>query len=366
MKRILITGGAGFVGSSLALFLQQQYDGIEIICLDNLYRKGSELNKERIESVGITFIKGDVRNRKDFDIAPCDLLIDAAAEPSVMAGSAGDADYVVDTNLGGTINLLETARRWNAGVIFLSTSRVYPVELLQEIRLDECDKRFEIAEKQLLSGISQRGISENFPLDILNAGDYEAERAGRTFYGATKYASEIMVREYAEHFGLRTVINRCGVLAGPWQMGKVDQGVTALWVAAHIYGKKLSYIGYKGKQVRDVLHVSDLAELIVRQIADIDNWHGDVYNVGGGREISFSLRELTDIVSTVTGQKIDIAIVNENRAGDIPLYITDITKARHKYNWQPAKKVNDIINDMARWLLDNKSVLETVFDFISI
>lgn len=361
MKRIIITGGAGFVGSSLAIYLQEVFTDTEIICLDNLYRKGSELNLIRLKQAGITFIKADVRNRDSFDIERCDLVIDAAAEPSVMAGSDGDADYVVDTNLGGTINLLETARKWNAAFLFLSTSRVYPVKLLQSIILKETDNRFEVVEQQELLGISCKGISEGFPLDVMSAEGYYDRRGGRTFYGATKYASEVMVREYAEHFGVKTIINRCGVLAGPWQMGKVDQGVTALWVASHIYGKKLSYIGYNGKQVRDVLHVEDLARLVVLQLARMELWNGDVYNVGGGRDISFSLRELTDVVSVVTGKSIDVGIVDEVRYGDIPLYLSDTRKVQDTFNWKPEKIAEDIVSDISHWIYDNKDMLRPIF-----
>jgi len=361
MKRILITGGAGFVGSSLALRLKKYFSDTEIICMDNLYRNGSELNRMRIEKMGITFIESDVRNRDSFNIAACDLVIDAAAEPSVMAGGSGDADYVVDTNLGGTINLLEAARKWDAAFLFLSTSRVYPVELLRSISLDESDSRFELSQHQVLSGISSEGISEYFPLDILNSGCCSNMHADRTFYGATKYASEIMVREYAAYFGVRSIINRCGVIAGPWQMGKVDQGVTALWVASHIYGKSLSYIGYKGKQVRDVLHVKDLAELVIKEVERIDEWSGNIYNVGGGRNVSFSLLELTEKVSYITGKNIDINFVDDIRSGDIPIYLSDIRKVADEFKWSPKMKPDAVISDIVRWIIDNKDVLSSVF-----
>ncbi len=360
MKRVLITGGAGFVGSSLALRFKYRNPDVEVICMDNLYRKGSELNCARLENAGITFLKSDVRHRDSFNIASCDLVIDAAAEPSVMAGDDGDAEYVVDTNLGGTINLLEAARKWGAAFLFLSTSRVYPVELLQGIVIDEADSRFEIAEKQSLPGVSADGIAEEFPLDLLNATGYTDKAGGRTFYGATKYASEVMVREYAAYFGVRTVVNRCGVLAGPWQMGKVDQGVTALWVAAHIYGKKLAYIGYGGKQVRDVLHVDDLADLIFLQLERMDLWNGEVYNIGGGRDISFSLRELTELTEVVTGKSLNIGVIDTVRAGDIPLYLTNTDKVMRTFGWEPRKMAVDIVEDIGKWIYDNKDMLHFV------
>jgi len=356
LKRILITGGAGFVGSSLALRLREAFSTAEVVCLDNLYRKGSELNRQRLEEAGASFIRADVRDRASFEIPRCDLIIDAAAEPSVLAGSSGDAAYVVDTNLGGTLNLLEAARTWDAAVLFLSTSRVYPVEALRAISLVEGDERFEIGSHQQLPGVSENGISEQFPLENRGGGD-----SSRTLYGATKYASEVMLREYVAHFGLRALIDRCGVIAGPWQMGRVDQGIVALWVAAHVYGTPLSYIGYGGKQVRDVLHVQDLGDLIAAQLNSIDSWNGGIYNVGGGRAVSFSLRELTGLVSRATGQRIEIGLVEEVRPGDVALYLTDATEVCRGFDWTSVRTAADIVEDTARWITDNQDSLHAVF-----
>ena len=128
-------------------------------------------------------------------------------------------------------------------------------------------------------------MSEAFPLD-----------GPRTLYGATKLAAELLVTEYRAAFGLRTVIDRCGVIAGPWQMGKVDQGVFTHWVLSHYFGRELSYIGYggRGKQVRDLLHVADLVDLVEDQLLRPDHWDGVTANVGGGPEVSLSLLETTE------------------------------------------------------------------------
>ena len=339
------------MGSSLALRLREAYPSAGIICLDNLYRKGSELNRRRVEDEGVFFVKGDVRDRAAFDMEPCDLIVDAAAEPSVMAGKEGDdAAYVVDTNLGGTLNVLEAARKWSSMLIFLSTSRVYPVDMLRAIVTEEHATRLKIAETQDLPGITSRGIAEEFPL-----------AGARTLYGATKYASEIMALEYASHFGLRVIINRCGVLAGPWQMGRVDQGVVALWVAAHHYGRPLSYIGYNGKQVRDVLHVEDLADLLLLQLEGEVPWKGQVYNVGGGRPASFSLRELTEVTREITGGDLAIKTEEKVREGDVPLYITDSSRVEEAFRWKPKRSTMDIVADTARWIGDHEDDLREVF-----
>ncbi len=346
MERILITGGAGFVGSSLAIRLKAAYPGAEVICMDNLYRRGSEINRDRIVERGITFIKADVRERTSFDLPACDLIVDAAAEPSVLAGSEGDVTFVIDTNLGGTLNGLEAARRWSAAFVFLSSSRIYPLEALRQIELEESDTRFEISATQSQPGITLRGISEDFPV-----------QGARTLYGATKFASEIMVEEYAAQFGVRTMINRYGVLAGPWQMGKVEQGVVALWVASHHFGMPLRYIGYQGRQVRDALHIEDMADLLLLQLGQADQWRGQIYNVGGEREISFSLRELTEHARQATGRSLELGCESGIRAGDVPLYITDAARVREAFGWQPQRSMSDIVEDTARWIADHERTL---------
>src|SRR5690606_33259517 len=138
--------------------------------------------------------------------------------------------YVLDTNLGGTLHCLDVARRSGAAFVFLSTSRVYPIDALNAVVTREAPTRFEIADEQTLPGVSREGISEAFPLT-----------GARSLYGATKLASELFVEEYAAAFGLRTIVNRCGVIAGPWQMGKVDQGVFSLWIARHLYAGPLTH-----------------------------------------------------------------------------------------------------------------------------
>lgn len=363
-ERILITGGAGFVGSSLALSLKRAGVG-EVIALDNLYRKGSELNRDRIVAEGVTFVRGDVRERSAFDIPPCDLIVDAAAEPSVLAGRGEDVPYLLDTNLGGTLNVLEAARRWNAALLFISTSRVFPVEALRAIPLRATEDRFEVVAeagalnadlrsptsdlRSPISGCSPAGISEVFPLE-----------GWRTLYGSTKLASEIMAREYAAQFGLRVMVDRCGVLCGPWQMGKVDQGIVALWIARHVYGKPLSYFGYEGRQVRDVLHVEDFADLVLRQVQVMNAWRGDVFHVGGGREISLSLREMTALARTATGVRMDVGTDPVVRPGDVPWLIMDSARVRARFGWQPTRKVETIVDDTARWLKDHRAALEPI------
>ena len=350
-KRILITGGAGFVGSNLALKFKKDYPHCEIISLDNLNRKGSELNLPRLKEAGIIFVKGDVRNIKDIEsVGNFDLLIECSAECSVLAGYKDSARYLIDTNLVGAVNCLEAAKDNKADFIFLSTSRVYPIEVLRSIKLVEQNTRFEVSSKQKIKGISKKGISEQFPLG-----------GHRSFYGTTKLSAELLIQEYINGYGMRGVINRCGVIAGPWQMGKIDQGVLALWVARHIYRGKLSYIGFGGRQVRDILHVDDLYELIILETKKMKNCSGKIYNIGGGVNNSVSLLELTDICRKITGNKIKINKINKVRLADIPYYVSDCSKVKKDLGWFPKKDLNKTASDILDWISRNKKDLYNIF-----
>jgi CDP-paratose 2-epimerase len=353
-KTILITGGCGFVGSNLALSLKQKYPGYTIYALDNLYRKGSELNVPRLSEQGIKYIKGDVRNKEDLLLdEPIDAIIDAAAEPSVMAGMNDSIDYLVQTNFNGTVNLLNVAAQHKADFIFLSTSRVYPIAPLEQLTYHETDTRFVLDEKQKWTGCSAKGIGENFPLE-----------GARSLYGTTKLASELMILEYEAFFGLKAVINRFGVITGPYQMGKVDQGVVVLWMARHFWKKGIKYFGYggTGKQVRDLLHIHDLFRLVDQQLHNMEQFKGKLYNAGGGNEVSVSLKELTHLCASITGNKVAEEAVPVNRVGDVPLYITDNSLITKEVGWKPEKSAQHILEDIFDWLKQNEKQLKPILD----
>jgi CDP-paratose 2-epimerase len=342
LNRVLITGGAGFVGSNLAVSLADRHPDWEILALDNLYRNGSELNLSRLREAGVEFIRGDVREPADLAALPSlTTLIECSAEPSVMSGVDGDTGYLVHTNLTGAYNSLELARRDGAFFVFLSTSRVYPVAPQVELRLDEAPTRFEIAAEQMVPGVSPAGISEQFPLD-----------GPRTLYGATKLAAELLIEEYRAGLGVPAVIDRCGVIAGPWQMGKVDQGVFTHWMLAHHFRQPLSYIGFggKGKQVRDLLHVEDLVDLVERQLLDPAAWDGRTVNAGGGRDCSLSLLETTAICRELTGNEVPIQPVLETRAGDVPVYLSDCGKLFGLDEWRPRRSARQVLADIHEWV----------------
>lgn len=161
-------------------------------------------------------------------------------------------------------------------------------------------------------------------------------------------------------FGLRAVVDRCGVIAGPWQMGKVDQGVFAHWLLSHRFGRPLSYFGYggAGKQVRDLLHVDDLALLIEEQLSDPEGWDGEVVNVGGGREVSLSLIEATALCRELTGNEVPISAEPEGRPGDVPVYLSDCSRLFERTGWRPRRTAQQTLADLNDWIGDHASELQ--------
>lgn len=351
-RTILVTGGAGFVGSTLALHLRSAFSDCRVLALDNLRRRGSELQLARLAKGGVTFLHGDVRVAADIDACgKFDLLVDCSAEPSVHAGLSGDPRYLLDSNLSGTLNCLEAARRHAAGVLFLSTSRVYSIEALKALPLQEAPARFELA-AGTGPGWSAQGIAETF-----------ATSAPRSLYGTTKLTSELFVQEYAAQFGLPSVIARCGVIAGPWQMGKVDQGFVSLWCARHLWGGALAMIGYggSGRQVRDVIHVQDLADLVLILLHRLPELTGRVFNAGGGLAGSTSLAELTALCQTRGKGEVQWGVKRDTPAVDIPWYVTDSALLHKVTQWQPTRGLERIVEDVFAWLEAGGENLRPIF-----
>ncbi len=351
--KILVTGGAGFVGSNVCIHLKEHYPDAYIVAFDNLHRRGSELNLRRLMEKGINFVHGDIRNPTDFfQIPTCDWVIECSAEPSVLAGFHSSPYYLVQSNLVGAVNCLDWAKENKSSFIFLSTSRVYPYAIINSLPYTEGETRFiPEYEKIKLPGFSERGISEEFPLS-----------GPRTLYGATKLSAEIIALEYAEMYDIPVVINRCGIIAGPWQMGKVDQGVVTLWVANHISGKPVEYIGFggRGKQVRDLIDIEDVCRLIVREMENIETINKKVFNIGGGVERSFSLNELTGLCKEITGRSVPLRYNPDTRPGDVKYYITDTSRIESVSDWKPEISLMQTLERIARWLIDNSEMLKGV------
>ena len=215
--RILITGICGFAGSALALAIREEWKEMEVFGFDNFVRPGSELNRMALQRRGIKVSHRDLRCASDLEGFPgADWVIDAAANPSVLAGvdEGISSRQVVEHNLGGTINILEYCKRHRAGLILLSTSRVYSIPPLSRLEVEEFDRAYRpVAGQRFPNGVTGDGVSENY----LTA-------APVSLYGSTKVASESLALEYGAAFDFAVWINRCGVLAGAGQFGRPDQG----------------------------------------------------------------------------------------------------------------------------------------------
>jgi CDP-paratose 2-epimerase len=349
---ILITGGCGFVGSNLSIELKNQ--GHQITCFDNLSRRGSELILFRILEHGCNFIHGDIRNTEDLLKLKdyFDLMIECSAEPSVLSGSKGsDAYYLINNNLIGLINCLEYCRIHKVPIIFLSTSRVYPYDKLDSLQYLEEETRFEVADNQ--EYVSKNGVSVDFPLNGI-----------RSLYGATKLSAEFILKEYSINYNIPSIINRFGVIAGPWQLGKVDQGVFTYWLANHYFKKDLKYIGYggQGKQVRDLLHIDDLLDLIKTQIGQIAKYRGEIFNAGGSSFSSLSLLETTRLCQEITGHDVNVYSEPENRHADMIWFKSDNKLTEKEFQWSPKKDARIILTDIFNWLKNNESTFSKIFN----
>lgn len=351
--KILVVGGAGFVGAALARTLRVKYPSSKVVAADNLKRRGSELNLRPLREDDIEFVHLDIRNPADFDALDSnfDTIIDASAEPSVLAGIGGSPDYVVNANLVGTFNCLNFARRRGGRFIFLSTSRVYSIEPLTQLKLVETATRFTLAADQSLPGVTTNGISEAFPTHLY-----------RSLYGATKIAAEYLIQEFVHAYHLKAAMFRCGVIAGPGQFGKADQGVFTLWIANHYFGKPLVYTGFggTGKQVRDLLHIADLCELVVGNLALESLYTGNPMNVGGGMKCSTSLAEFTVACRSIIGKDVPVAARSETGLVDVPFYVSDCSLLFSQSSWRPRKTIEEIIQDTVQWIRQNEDVLRNI------
>jgi CDP-paratose 2-epimerase len=339
--RILITGICGFVGSALATALRAGLQGLEVLGIDSLARAGSEINRRRLQSEGIRVLHGDIRSPTDVDSLPrADWVVDAAANPSVLAGVDGrsTARQVVEHNLMGTVNVLEYCRRVQAGLILLSTSRVYSIPALGALPLRALGQRFVLdTDAVLLPGVSARGVTEDF-----------STVSPVSLYGSTKLASEVLALEYGQLFGFPVWINRCGVLAGAGQFGTAEQGVFSYWVHAWRARRPLRYVGFEGRglQVRDGFHPEDLARLLVRQLRSPGPSGQRLFNIGGGAPHSLSLAELSAWCGDRFGPR-TVEADPEPRPFDVPWMVMDSSRAEAVWQWRPERTLESILGEIA-------------------
>ncbi|HTR39726.1 MAG TPA: NAD-dependent epimerase/dehydratase family protein [Bryobacteraceae bacterium] len=339
--KILITGICGFVGSSVAECLRERRQGVEIWGIDNFMRPGSETNRPRLEKLGARVIHGDVRSASDFEALPAvDWVIDAAANPSVLAGvqRGFSSRQLFEHNLASLVNVLEHCKAHGAGLVLLSSSRVYSIAALVGLPLRVCGNAFQLDNSASLPpGVSADGLGVEF-----------STRAPVSLYGSTKLASEIVALEYGETFGFPVWVNRCGVLAGAGQFGTPDQGIVSYWIHAHRRGDPLRYIGFDGtgKQTRDAFHPRDLTALLDSQMNTARTGGRRVYTVGGGKNNAFSLAGLTAWCDTRFRPHQPEADLRP-RPFDVPWLVMDSRDARRDFGWQPEIEMSCIFEQIA-------------------
>jgi CDP-paratose 2-epimerase len=350
--RILITGVCGFAGSAIARALLERREGLTISGIDNLHRPGSETNRVRLRQLGVKFIQGDIRASSDVEALPAaDWVIDAAANPSVLAGlqSGFSSRQLFEHNLGSLVNVLEYCKTRKAGLLLLSSSRVYSIAALVGLPLKAAQDAFQLdTDGDLPVGVSARGIGVDF-----------STRAPVSLYGSTKLASEAVALEYGEAFGFPVWINRCGVLAGPGQFGTPEQGIVAYWINAHLRRRPMRYLGFNGtgKQVRDALHPRDLAALLDLQMRQARAGGQRIYTAGGGLQNSISLAQLTAWCDARFGAHPVEADARE-RAYDIPWVVMDNTGLERHFGWQPDTPVLTVLEEIAAHAESNPDWLE--------
>ena len=341
--KILVTGGCGFVGSNISLYLKKNFKGHQVYSLDNFSRKGSKINYQRLKKNNIRNYNIDIVNlKKILNLPKFDLVIDCCAEAAV-GDSIKKPEKVFHTNLVGTFNILSKCVKDHSKIIFLSSSRVYSINSLKKnINILNINKQKLLKYK----------VNEKFDTS-----------SPKSLYGLTKLSSEDLIKEINYSNGVKYIINRFGVIAGPWQFGYEDQGFVSLWVISHVLKSKLKYIGYKGsgKQCRDVIHIDDVCNIILLQIKQFNKINNNTFNIGGGSRSFISLIGLTKMCEKLTGNSIKFDKVNKTSIFDIPTFFTNIIKIQKFYKWKPSKTIEDIINDTYHWVINNKKIIKTIF-----
>lgn len=353
--RVLITGGCGFVGAHLAVHLRAR--GHRVVAVDNLVRRGSERNVARLKRHGVEFLHGDVRNREDLSnvTGSLDLICEASAQPSVVAGYANPM-FDLMNNAWGLINVLEFARQRGCPLLFWSTNRVYSADKVNTFpRREEATRLCWDVEawRQRFNGAATPG----FDPEVGFSEEFSVDGGERSIYGLSKLMADLACQEYATAFGLKTVINRFGVISGEGQFGKSDQGWVVWWAIAHWFGLPLKYIGWGGKQVRDILFIEDMCRLVDLEIEHLDRISGRVFNVGGGAANALSLVEATALLRRKLGREMPIGVENAPRKGDTVIYITDNRNVERALGWKPKIGIEEGFDRIVAWIRENEAEL---------
>jgi CDP-paratose 2-epimerase len=335
---ILITGGAGFIGSNIAVHFLNL--GHEVNIIDNFSRKGSRQIAKWLKTkfLNCTIFKGDiVHNRKLLSqlVSKVDIVFHMAAQVAVTT-SVLNPRKDFEVNVLGTINLLEAIRESQSKpiLIFASTNKVYGNMDFTDTKLES--NRYMYADIPL-------GISEYYPLDFHSP------------YGCSKGSADQYIRDYSRIYGLKSIVFRQSCIYGERQFGIEDQGWVAWFSIAAIFKKQITIYG-DGRQVRDVLHVTDLINAYELSIKNIESTSGQIYNIGGGPNNTLSLLELLDILKNILQENIPVNY-SSWRPGDQRVYISSIGKLSKDLGWSPKIKSIDGINQLCHWVYQNKKLI---------
>ena len=330
----LILGGAGFIGSNLARHLVER--GQPVLIFDNLDAAGSEHNLRALRAEYGEMVEvqlADLRDRTALRraVARASCAFHFAGQGEVTS-SVADPMLDFEVNLRGTLDLLEELRRTELHIplIYTSTSKVYGA--MPGLPLIERATRWEPADPW----IAEHGIDERWPLDLCSP------------YGCSKGGADQYVLEYTRCYGLPAVVTRLGSVYGPNQRGGEGQGWVAHFLASAIERAPISIHG-DGKQVRDLLHVDDLVEALLRLMDQIDEVKGNAFNVGGGPANAVSLGEMLELLSGLLGQPIPVAF-DHWRNGDQRYYVSNTRKLEAMTGWRPEVSVTEGVHRLYQWL----------------
>lgn len=335
MIKVVVTGGAGFIGSNLVASLLHKGDH-HVLLYDNLSRAGTEKNLAWLQGLGsphLEVVIGDVREsgRLQEAMQKADIVYHLASQVAVTR-SVNNPREDFEVNAWGTLNVLEAARLSSCHpiVLYASTNKVYGG--MEEIALREGPGRYAYTPPRI-------GISEQQPLDFHSP------------YGCSKGAGDQYVRDYHRIYGLRTVVLRQSCIYGPRQFGNEDQGWVAHFVIQSYLDRTLTIYG-DGKQVRDILHVADLLRAFELAVQNIEIAQGQIYNIGGGAGNDISLLELIRLLEGSLGREIRRNF-EDWRPGDQRVYISDIGKAGRDFGWAPSISKGEGVRRLLAWVQAN-------------
>jgi len=350
MTKVLIFGGAGFVGYNLAEYLNRC--GYKVTAVDNLVRRGSEMSLPKFKQQGIEFIHCDIRNKEDMDSLPAaDVVLNCAAQPSAI--NYTNPVFDVTNNTVGLVNILEYCREKGSSLIFWSTNKCYSGDLVNSVPREKKGDRYVWANEHTfeLQGWGNAGFNENLSID----------GSDHSIYGASKIAADVLAQEWADAYGIPCIINRFSCLAGPNQWGKAEQGWVTWFAIANELGLPIKIYGFDGYQVRDCLFTEDINDLIYKQINKInDHAGGSVFNVGGGVKHSVSINEAINLLAqNKPWEKIDRS--GEERRADQAIYISNTAKVRKAFDWEPTISIQDGYEDILKWVRANSDTLHHLY-----